>query len=61
MNIFGKGEFTWWQMGLFKISVLALGVAIGAYWSEIFLPYLTALFTVVIVFGVYIAYVWFRQ
>jgi hypothetical protein len=29
----------WWQGSIFKITMLALGVAVGAYWSDIFLVY----------------------
>lgn len=61
MNIFGKGTFTWWQMGIFKIALLSLGVAVGAYWQEVFSQYLTALIVIAVVAGVYIAYVWFKQ
>jgi len=61
MNIFGKGTFTWWQMGMFKFSVLALGIAIGAYWSDIFLSYLGALLALSILIGVYIGYLWLKQ
>lgn len=61
MNIFGKGTFTWWQMGLFKLSVITFGVAIGAYWHEVFSQYLTLLLVVAFGAGIYIAYVWMRQ
>ena len=61
MHIFGKGSFTWWQIGIFKLSLLSLGIVIGAYWQEAFLPYLSALLVVTVVFGAYIAYVWFKQ
>jgi hypothetical protein len=61
MNIFKKSTFTWWQIGLFKLSLLTLGIAIGAYWQETFLPYLTALLVVAIVSGLYIAAVYAKQ
>lgn len=58
MNIFGNKTVTWWQVGLLKLSVGAFGVAVGAYWSDIFLPYLTPIIVIAIVSGLYIAYVW---
>lgn len=61
MNIFGKGTFTWWQMGIFKIALLSLGIAIGAYWHGVFSQYLATLLTIAVVSSVYIAYVWFRR
>lgn len=48
-------------MGVVKASVLALGVAIGAYWHEQFLPHLTTLVVLGVVLGLYAAFVWFRK
>ena len=61
MNIFSNSTFTWWQVGLFKLSVLTFGVAVGAYWSEVFSKYLTALLVVAVASGLYVAYVYFKQ
>ncbi len=61
MNIFSNSTFTWWQVGLFKLSVLTFGVAVGAYWSEVFSQYLTALLVVAVASGLYVAYVYFKQ
>lgn len=61
MNIFGKGTFTWWQMGIFKFSVLAFGIVIGAYWSEMLSSYLGVLLALSILSGVYIGYLWLKQ
>ncbi|MBP9757307.1 MAG: hypothetical protein KBD06_01785 [Candidatus Pacebacteria bacterium] len=59
--MFKSSTLTWWQMGLFKASLLAIGVAIGSNWSEIFLPYTVWLVGVGLVLGLYIAIVWFRE
>lgn len=48
-------------MGLFKLSLVSLGVAIGAHWSEVFVPYTLTLVGVGLVVGLYIAVVWFRE
>jgi len=61
MTIFSNSTFTWWQIGLFKLSVLTFGVAIGAYWQEVFLLYFTPLLVVAVVSGLYVAYVYFKQ
>jgi len=61
MNIFSNSTFTWWQIGLFKLSVLTFGIAVGAYWQEIFSQYLTTLLVVAVLSGIYVAYVWFNQ
>jgi hypothetical protein len=61
MTLFKSYTYRWWQIGLFKLALLAIGIAIGAYWQEIFLPYLAVVLAVGIVLGVYIALVSFRQ
>ena len=30
-KLFGSYTYTWWQMGVFKLSLLSLGLIIGAY------------------------------
>jgi len=34
MKLFGSYTYTWWQMGIFKLSLLAIGVIGGAYFSS---------------------------
>jgi hypothetical protein len=36
MNILKTFTLKWWQTGLFKFGMLALGIAIGAYWRDFF-------------------------
>jgi hypothetical protein len=40
---------------------LALGIAIGTYWRDVFGAYLLILITVAVVSLAYITYVWWRQ
>ena len=61
MDMLKNSTFTWWQVGLFKLSVVTFGIAIGAYWQAVFLPYLTALLVVAVVSGLYVGYVWLKQ
>ena len=61
MDIFRKYTFTWWQVGLFKLALLSLGIAIGAYCQAIFLPYTTVLAVLGLGLGAYIGWVSFRQ
>ena len=39
MNPFKMFTLKWWQAGLFKVGLLALGIAIGASWHEYFSSY----------------------
>jgi hypothetical protein len=39
-NMFFKSYiFTWWQIGIFKLALLAIGIAIGSYWHIFFRAY----------------------
>ncbi len=61
MNLFKTFTLRWWQASLFKISMLAAGIAIGAYWSSFFLSFLGALIVVAVVAGTYVTIIWWRQ
>ena len=61
MNIFKTFVLLWWQVGLLKITLLALGIAIGAHWSTFFSRYIAVLLVVAVAAGGYISYVWFMQ
>jgi hypothetical protein len=52
---------SWWQVGILKLSLLSIGIAIGAYWQEVFLPYVAWLVVLGVVSGIYIAYIWSKQ
>ncbi len=51
----------WWQGALFKWGVLALGIAVGAYWHDFFDNYLPVLLTIAAVFLAYVNWVWVNQ
>jgi len=57
MNIFKNYTFSWWQVGIFKLSVLAFGVSIGAYWNSFFSQHLTLWIVIAVVSGLYIGYI----
>ncbi|MGA2421197.1 MAG: hypothetical protein ABSG69_14040 [Candidatus Acidiferrum sp.] len=61
MNIFKTLTLKWWQTGIFKIGLLALGIAIGAYLHDIFGGYLVVLTVVAALSLAYVTYVWWRQ
>lgn len=61
MDIFRDYTFTWRQVGLFKLALLSLGIAIGAYCQATFLPYITILAVLGIGLGAYIAWISFKQ
>lgn len=46
--------FTWWQIGIFKLALLSIGIAIGAYWYKFFGAHLTALIIIAVIASLYI-------
>jgi len=60
-NLFKNYTFTWWQIGVFKLALLAIGVVIGAYWYEFWNSYLPALIVIAIITSSYIMYISLKQ
>ncbi|HXZ68401.1 MAG TPA: hypothetical protein VEH07_07430 [Alphaproteobacteria bacterium] len=61
MNLFKTFALTWWQTGLFKLGMLALGIVIGAFWHDVFSQYYAVLLIIAAISLSYVTYVWFRQ
>jgi len=61
MNIFKTFTLKWWQGGIFKWGVFALGIVVGAYWPAFFAAYIPLLLFVAVVFLGYITYIWVKQ
>lgn len=61
MNIFKSYTYTWRQIGIFKLSVLAFGIAIGALWHDFFGNYLTILIIIAVIAGIYTGYISLRR
>jgi hypothetical protein len=61
MNLFNKRTYTWWQIGLFKVCLLSLGIIIGANWSESLIPYTLPLLIIALMLGGYIGYISFKK
>ncbi|OGN21735.1 MAG: hypothetical protein A2915_04595 [Candidatus Yanofskybacteria bacterium RIFCSPLOWO2_01_FULL_41_34] len=61
MRIFRNYTFSWWQMAIFKLCLLAIGIAIGSYWHKLFSPYAMILVVVGVIIGIYLAIVSFKR
>jgi len=57
MSLFKSYTFKWWQLGIFKVALLALGSAAGAHWSAFFGAHLTTLMVIAIAASSYVLYV----
>ena len=61
VNLFKTFTLKWWQGGLFKWGVFALGIAAGTYWHDLFAGYLPALIIFAGASLAYVTYVWAKQ
>lgn len=59
--MFKTFRFNALQMAMFKVSLLAFGIAIGAFWSDVFSQYMTELLGVGAIAGIYVWFVWSKQ
>jgi hypothetical protein len=55
MNILKTFTLKWWQTGTFKLGMLALGIAIGADWQDLFGGYVIVLLVVTVVSLTYVS------
>jgi hypothetical protein len=61
MNIFKSFTLKWWQTGLFKWSLLAVGIVVGAAWPGFFNTWRVELLALFLVPSLYLSWVWWRQ
>ena len=63
MKLFKSYTFTckWWQISIFKLALLAIGIAIGVYWHDFFKANLTALIIIAVIASAYTMYVFLKQ
>lgn len=60
MRIFRSYTYTWWQMAIVKLALLALGMILGAYLSGVVLGNLWLLVTVWLLAAGYILWLSFK-
>ena len=61
MNVFRTYTFAWWQLGLLKLSMLALGLTVGSTWPEVVGVWRALLLALFVVPAGYLSYVWLKQ
>jgi len=61
MKIFKSYTYTWWQIGIFKVALLAIGAAVGTFWQEFFAANFIVLILIAVVASAYICYVSLEQ
>jgi hypothetical protein len=61
MNIFKTRMWAWWELGIVKWSSFLCGVAVGAFWSGVFAPYVLAIVSAGLVLGVIGLVLWLKK
>ena len=61
MNLFKSLTLKWWQTGIFKTGMLALGTVLGAYLHAFFGAYLVPIIIISALSLAYITYLWLTQ
>ena len=61
MNLFSPVTLKWWQVSIFKLSLVSFGVFVGATWPNIFEKWLNALIVIFIVTTLYLLPFWWKQ
>jgi hypothetical protein len=61
VTLFKSFTFAWWQLSVFKLSMVAFGLIVGSTWPEVFARWRDVLLVLFIVPAFYVSYLWFRQ
>ncbi|MFI5341278.1 MAG: hypothetical protein ACHQ7N_15750 [Candidatus Methylomirabilales bacterium] len=61
MTFFKDFTFAWWQLGLLKLSMLALGLAVGSTWPGVLAAWRDLLVVLFVGPAFYMSYVWLKQ
>lgn len=61
MNLFKTYYFKWWQVGIFKLALLSIGIIIGTYWYDFFSTNIVFILIIAIITTAYISYISFKQ
>jgi hypothetical protein len=61
MNLFKTFTMKWWQAGIFKAGIWALGIAVGAYWHNFFGGILPPLIAFGAACAIYTVAIWLKQ
>lgn len=61
MNLFKTFKLRWWEGGLFKVSLISMGIIIGSFLPDLFIAWRPLLLFFFVIPTIYITWVWWRQ
>lgn len=61
MNLLKPFTMTWWQVGLFKWSLVSLGIVLGATWPELLAPWRGFFLILFVLPTLYISWLWLKR
>jgi hypothetical protein len=61
MKILKTLTLQWWETSLFKLSMIALGILVGATWPDLLAPWRGVLLAVFALPAAYLTWVWWKQ
>ena len=61
LNLLKSLSMRWWQIGVFKVGMLAVGLIIGATWPGVVFPMVGLLAVLAVVSLSYVTWIWARQ
>ena len=61
MNIFKTFSLKWWQAGIFKLGMWAIGIAVGAWFHTFFAGFYPILIAIAVICLGYTTAVWIKQ
>jgi len=61
MKLFTSYTFKWWQMGVFKLALLSIGIIIGSIWPELFQDMRTLLIIIAVLTSGYVIMIALKQ
>jgi len=60
-KLFADKTMNWWQIGLFKLSLISFGIIIGVYWFGFFMEWLSILWILFLVPAAYLLYIFWLK
>ena len=61
LNIFKTLKLQWYEVMFFKISLLSVGILIGANWPAIIQDWATPILIIALVSSVYAVLIWWKE